>query len=455
MPTLKAFRQEMHVRSRHATGRTLETPTSITATTLVVASLATGTVTAGKYGAKWVLRPDAALSAGVAVDRVRLTTETGFASATGTLTHAGTNYTDTTPGTESVELTEYEPYLYDDAVQVTLQSLTRSHRYEMPTRQAATRYWLDALTWVSNPRDIQRVTVKHTPVLSRNRHFEQWNGVSTAGALTADGWTLAGAAATYARSTTQVFSGQYSAAITRAGTDATLTQTVGLLETGIIGSSGSLRSNQVTGVAVVWSAVASQVRVQISDGITTTSSSYHTGGSGWEEISTANTTISATATNLTVAVSVEGSNTVCYVDDCYLVWGPINDSVRRDDYGEEEITVGYQQGTVPLAMITPQYAFGSQLILYSMRPYNGFDPTRLTGGLADADSQDAPLTTVALGALWRLYDGLAETVPELRPTAARWRAEYEALAAPHLDDPGDGRAGLVLPPMMASGGRRF
>ena len=114
MPTLEAYRQEMHQRSRHATGRVLETPTSITATTLVIASLATGTVTSGKYGAKWILRPDAASQP---ADRVRLTTETGFASATGTLTHAGANYADITATGESIEILEYEPYLLDTAIQ--------------------------------------------------------------------------------------------------------------------------------------------------------------------------------------------------------------------------------------------------------------------------------------------------------------------------------------------------
>ncbi len=449
----------MYTRSRHRVGRLMETPSSITTTTMVFGSLATGTVSAGTYGGKWLLRSQAALVGGAAVDRVRLSTEAGFAASTGTITHAGANYQDTTATSETPEIIEYEPFLLDNAIQTTLLSLQRADRLEFPTRQGVNKYWLNDLTWISEPRDVLRVMLKHTPVISRNRFFEKWNGVDANGVLTADWWTLAGTSATYARSTTQVRTGLYAAAITRAGTDCTLTQSVGLLDTGVGGttSAGSLRNQSVNGVAVVWSAVASQVRVGINDGVSTTYSTYHTGGSGWEELTVAKT-MDAAATKCDVIVSVEGSNTVCYADDVYAVLasGGTNDSVRRDDYPETEITdqVWYDQGAGTLAMNTPAYGWNAQIVVYTMRPYPGFDPTRLLAGTADGDTQDGPLTTVALGALWRLYDSVPQT-PEHVALAARWRAEYEALAAPHLDDEDDGRAGMPLPRIMGSMARRF
>lgn len=455
MTTLAQYRRAMHTRSRHQTGRT-EQIASLTTTTAVVTALATGTVTAGKYGGKWMLRAETANAA----DRVKLSTETGFASATGTLTHAGAPYGDTTPTGENIELCEYEPYLYDDAIQTTLQSLNREDRLEFPTRQGVTRYWLNDLSWVTEPRDILKVMLKNTPVVSRNRAFEQWMSVDTNGIPVADWWVISGTSATVARSTTQVRTGQYSAAITRAGTDCLLTQTVGLLDTGIIatGGSGSLVAQSLQVIAVCWSAVASQMRAWISTdgGVTKTYSSYHTGNSSWQELAVASVTIPATATNLTFGVSVEGSNTACYVDDCYNVVSGVNDSVRRDDYPEMDITglVSYNQGAGTLSMNTPAYGWGAQLCVYSMRPYSGFDATRLAAGSADADVQDAPLVTVALGALWRLYDSVPLT-PEHVAAAAHWRKEYEALAAPHLDDEGDGRDGMPLPTMQYAGGRRF
>ncbi len=451
MPTLAQYRQEIHVRSRQKTGRTLAIA-SLTGTTVVCNALATGTVTAGKFTNKWLLRPDAA-PASPGADRVRLTTDTGFSSTTGTLTHAGTAYNDTTATTENVEVCEYEPYLYDNAIDMTLRSLNRSDRFEMPARQGATRYWLHDLTWIAQPRDIQKVCIKHTPVLSRNRFFEQWNGVSTAGVPTADGWTISGGTSTYARSTTQVRTGQYSAAITRTGADAFLTQTVGLLSTGVLSLIG--RTVQVVGGG--WSAAASQLRFWVSfdGGTTRTYTSYHTGGSGFEELVSAETTVPTTAANVTFGAADVTSATVCYVDDCYLVFGPVNDSVRRDDYPEAEIGKDFDQGAGTMALLTEPYAYGSQLVIYSLRPYPGLDATRLVAGTADADVSDAPLETVALGALWRLYDGLAQDDPQLAPTAQRWRMEYEALAVPHVEDKGDGRAGAPIPPMVGMMARRF
>ncbi len=207
---------------------------------------------------------------------------------------------------------------------------------------------------------------------------------------------------------------------------------------------------------MVWSAVASQVRVQIDDGVSVSSSSYHTGGSGWEEL-VVTQAMSAAATKCDLIVSVEGSNTPCYLDDVYAALNGTNDSIRRDDYPEHEITdqISYDQGVGTLAMFTPPYGWSSQIVVYSMRPYTGFDPTRLLAGTADADVQDAPLTTVALGALWRLYDGLSEGNPSVAQTAGRWRNEYEALAGPHLRNEDDGRAGMPMPPMVMAGGRRF
>ena len=410
---------------------------SLTTLTAVITALATGTVSSGKYGGKWMKRPETA----TAGDRVRLSTEAGFASATGTLTHAGAIYGDTTATSEELELLEHEPRLFDEAVQKAINQTRRLDTSMLPTRNAIERYWMHDLSWVAEPSDLWRVYRTANPVLSRNRHMEKWNTVSSGGVLQPDHWTLSGASATMARSTTGVRQGQYSVAVTRAGTNALLSQTVGLLETEV--SADSLRGETVQGVLVGQSSVAASLEVEVTDGVTTTTSSTMTGDNTVREISTAAHVISSTATTLTVRARVKVDETA-YIDQLYLCFGALNDAIRRDHYPLLwEAVPAWEQGASTLQLYLPAQAPGGQYLVETWRPYPQFDATRVIAGSADADVSDVPVGIAARGALHFLYAGLPKT-PDYEDKAAKWGAAFAQARAQHMLSQRTQRTGLPV-----------
>jgi len=143
-----------------------------------------------------------------------------------------------------------------------------------------------------------------------NSDQEIW-GAGTSAAST--GWTLAGASATVAKNTT---AGQFkistsSAAITRAGADATYYQDIDLIS----GFGPAARWGSKTVVLGAWvrATVASRARIYIYDGTTTTYSSYHTGGSSLEFL-TVTVALQATPTAVRVGLSVDTGDTTAQVD---------------------------------------------------------------------------------------------------------------------------------------------
>ena len=361
------------------------------ATTIVLNPLKMGTLSAERYIRKWLLRATAAASA----DLVRVCSN--FASSTGTLTHAGDDYTNSPTSAEVLEILEHEPYLYGRAINRTLDTLPRLDREIIPTIANTRNYWLHNLSWVSIPSDVYRVLHSSSPVLSRNRFLARWNSIDSAGAFEPDSFTLAGSDATMARQSTIVRRGQYSCGITRAGTDATFRQSVGLLWNGVSGD--SIRSETVTVVASVYATTASQVRVQILDGVNTNNTSYHTGGGSWEELTT-EVTVDSAATQLTFGLSIETSDGTVYVEELYLIWGSLNDAVRQDSYTEREMGVSFAQGAATLEMIIPYaLSLGSQIIIESWRHH-----ATLSG---EGDNADAKLNDVAIGAIANIYKALA------------------------------------------------
>lgn len=148
--------------------------------------------------------------------------------------------------------------------------------------------------------------------LALNAYLNRW---TNGGALAPDDFTLTGASATIARTgsgmadTFTFGTGKYAAKITRAGTDAKLTQTV-------VGSSDwtsyeKMEGQKVAVLVNVKTSVASHCRIVVSDGATETNSSYHTGG-GTAEVLTALHTISSSATKLEFRVEVNNSNGDAY-----------------------------------------------------------------------------------------------------------------------------------------------
>lgn len=419
----------------------------------VVTALATTSVTVGAksfpvnsavYTNKFLLRAETATNA----DRLRMCS--GFSS--GVFSHAGTNYADTTITSEYLEIHEFDPNILDHAIQVTIARLRRNDREIFPTVANQRRYRLDELTWIDQPSRVMGWSVCDSPVLARDRYVQKWNTVNSSGVLTPDWWTFS--ATTPERSSTQKWRHATSCKITRAGSNLTMSQTIGLLRNGTAAANGEdLRGQNVTVAVVAWSAVASQVRVRITDGVTTTNSSYHTGDSTWQELSTS-MDIASTATTMTISVSVETSDTACYVGDVYACeTSRFSDAVRRDTYEDRPLSASnfddYEQGPPVTAVLAQSMGRGRQLVVNSTRGYPRFDEARVAAGTADADSTDAPLLPLATGAIAETY--LALSMREGVDGGAfagkhrYWNNRFEELAGRHTYAPSNPRGGAHLP----------
>lgn len=421
-------------------GRT-EAISSLTTTTAVCSTLASGGLGGERYRNYWMMRLNAASSA----DYFRRCTS--FTASSGTFTHAGTNYSDTTATSEYLDFLapDLEPYLLFAAAQEVIPQIKRLDVLEMPA-YGGDRYNLGAFSWVKSDSDIHRVTWRPTRQLGRNRSFERWNGYDTSGNLTADHWTLAGSGATLSRSTTGARNGYYTAAMTRAGTDCTLTQTIGLLDDGV----DSLQSQTVTVALKVTTSAASSARIFISDGVTTTNSSYHTGGGTMEEL-TASHTLSASATTLTFGVELKADGT-SYIDECYIVLGSsITDTDRKDQFIESAVNPYWLKDVSKPTAQLPARGIGSgQYLFYVVRGYPAFDATRLAARTAGPDTTDAPILTAALGIAGLVFRQLSYRREEEgndrfgRLAGETW-ADFERSALDHYTKnlPADG--GIELP----------
>ena len=431
-----------------ALGR-VEDIASLTTTTVVVPALATGTVTAGKFTEKWLLRNATAAPA----DRVRVSS--GFASATGTFSHAGANYTDTTATAEQVEILEHEPYLFDQAIQ---QALSKTHRvvsYELPTRPGLDRYSLHGLSWINEPADVARVYRKPIGVLTRNRRFDRWEAYSS-GVLTAEDWTTAGSGATFARSAANVPGNQkYVMAVTRAGADATVTQTYEVLPTGDV---DDLRGQLVTGVLFGRSGQAASLTVTVQsldwagNVLSSTSSAAHDGDSDYQEL-TAEHTVHADAERVAI-VATTAVNGTEQIADMYLCAGALTDDVRVDRSRHQWETLEPRFDVAGgQYLILPVHGLGSQYVIESYRAYPQFTASRITAGTADGDTTDAPLALCAETALYELYRAL----PRTKETQERAQAHYRAMKqmqGRHLYRDEDRRLGLPIPQPLAGYGPR-
>jgi hypothetical protein len=378
--------------------------TSLTTTSLTANVLRVGGVGNQKYSQKWIIRPEASNTA----DRVRYSTD--FVPSTGVISHAGANYADTTATDEEAEIAEFEPMLFDSAVQKALQRVRRDYRCIIPTRPGVEWYGLSDFDWIEKPGDIKGVKYVPSPVLTRNRGMRDWSLYSSAAALLPDFWTLNGSGATLARSTTGNRRDRYTAALTRVGADCYLEQTVGLLWNGV--GEESLRGETVGAACVVQASAASRAYVSITDGITETTSDAHTGGSTPEELSVSHT-VSTTATTLAVRLHVKTGNTTAYFDEGYAFRGTLSDAIRRDAYAGQILPYDDswidQTGPGELRIRLPQRGYGGQYVLHAPRPYSPFPEARVWADSHDADATDAPTDLVAMLALANLYEGLASS----------------------------------------------
>lgn len=140
------------------------------------------------------------------------------------------------------------------------------------------------------------------------------------------GWTLAGTGAAVARAGTSLADtkrkvGDFCAKLTYGSATLTLSQDV--LPTAAFSRVDHLQGEDVALGAWVWANAASQARVYVTDGVTTTYSSYHTGDGSWQWLSLAHT-ISGSGTKLTVGIAVgSGAANPAYFSGPTLVFGSV------------------------------------------------------------------------------------------------------------------------------------
>lgn len=405
---------------------------SLTATTVVVTLLAnSGGYSSGKFQNRFLFRSNAASVA----DLVRRCTD--FTAVSGTLTHPGPSYSDTTATSEVLDILEYEPRLFDDAIQTVLSILKRRDRYILPCVPGE---WYDigALTWIRQPADIMEVKWSPSPILNNNYNFGKWGSYDSSGNLVLDNWTFAGSGGTLARASVDgngyppQNNASWLAKLTRSGTNVTLTQNIGILSNGV----ESLASNTVSISALVWSNTASAARISIADGTAETNSSYHTGSGLWEEL-TVEFSMAATASILEVKAKVD-VNSDAYLNTFKVNLGSVSDAVRRDNYPEYIIPVeDYDFDQINLRLRLPQRGYGGHYVIYSKREYAHPNDARFYAGSAEADVIDAPVDIVAVGAIARVYFALAQRETEKRKEEymvlyRKWWLEFSRLARGHL-----------------------
>lgn len=318
--------------------------------------------------------PDAANAA----DQAR--TITVWNPTTLTVTWSGSR-TDTTYTNETYILIPPGDLTLDDlrtAFNDVLAEIRQTTHFAIPTVQDEKVYRLGRLSWVRYADDVDGVFLRSSPNLVANSQFDAWGAGASAAP---SGWVLAGAAGTVARASSGVARGYYGATLTRAGADTTLTQTIGLLNAQIAGES-------VTMGCWVRATVASRARIGISDGLTTTYSSYHTGGGG-DELLTVTKALSASATGLSVIASVDTGDTSATFSNAVSVEGGSipeqltetgdHAAAMRSLDGEARVRQSGDQVSVELASARGR---GSQLVVVSGQPYPSLS--------ADSDSTDCP-----------------------------------------------------------------
>lgn len=456
MPTAREYLEEAVARGGPDFG--IRVPiTSLTTTTVVCSTMARGEPSSA-YERKFIYR----LNAANVADRVRQIVS--FAGSTGTFTHEGTNYVDTTATGEYAIISSIPPEIMAAGLQQSVQNLRYLDAVELPSYPGS-RYWLRPaeFPWLTDRSKITRVYRRTSPVLTRNRTLQRWPSIDTSGVIEPpDAFTLTGASATLTREAQATFNlrrGAYVARLTRAGTDCYIRQTISVLPSGadLAAAAGqSLVGETITAVVVGLCGTASRAycRVGFDSTAEALSSDFHSGGGEPEELTCSGVVPSGTK-YITIDGIVVAGNVAFDMQELYLVRGDLTDGIRRDDYTEEDLTPRWTSDN-PISFELPSYGLGSQIVIESYRPYPGFDPTRLYAGSADGDSHDAPLAPVAAGVLYRSFEAMASTNRDkYGPLAQRWGLSWESLAGGHTRVNGSASGGPQLPRQNFAGAKRL
>ena len=148
-----------------------------------------------------------------------------------------------------------------------------------------------------------------------NAGFESW---SAGGLAAPDGWSLSGRDAQVARATSVVKHGRYAASLTRRGADCDLRR--GLADD--LGGLTYLRGRTFTLGGWVYATVPNRARLELGDGVTTSVSAYHSGGSAWEWL-TATIDVDSAAPALLALCKLKQGNTTAWFDGLQLAEGTL------------------------------------------------------------------------------------------------------------------------------------
>jgi hypothetical protein len=156
-----------------------------------------------------------------------------------------------------------------------------------------------------------------------NGGLEVWTGGDS---VAPTGWTLLGTGGTIAKESSIKKAGNYSAKLTRVGTDTQIYQTIHT-SLGI----AYWKGKKVTFGCWVYASSSSAARIALYDGVTATYSSYHTGATGWEFL-TVSMVISSSATTvyLVLMVDTDGS---AYFDEASTempLWMAVGEKTSAD-----------------------------------------------------------------------------------------------------------------------------
>lgn len=385
-------RQEIITRSARRIGAQTGSIASGTGTNAVLNGLIGTTGDNTYYAADRLIMMDAATEA----DRERLIT--GWADSTGTATfatRADATYTD-----ENYILVNREDYTLNEFRNALLKAgrfTRRGYRLVIPLVPNLPLYPLATATWIEGAGDILGVFISYSPNMLHNEDFALWPQLNPA-ASTPDGWTLAGAGATVARSSTGIRS-PYGATLSSVSADATLYQSIPAPTLQYLTRSYAVILLPWQVGAWVTCSTASTARVGVYNGSTTNWSAYHS-GSGLPEWLTPATAYTPTATDtdcrivLQVATGTHSATFHAGVLESNTML-PVQDK-DRGSQSYVEIETQYAQrnvGGMPAIELSDQPAIKGQLIVYTLRPFP--DMT------ADTDSVDDQYGRVLTAGLLR------------------------------------------------------
>ena len=311
----------------------------------------------------------------------------------------------------------------NEAINRALQELRRPTWSAIPTRRGARRYGRVELPWVRDRFDVLGVKLRRSPNLLDNEDFENW-GTGDSPALS--GWVLGGTAALATRTEPPDAHAPFAVQVTRAGTDVTLTQTPGLLDRQLIGTTLAVS-------VLCQSSVATAARLRVTDGSSTTNSSYHTGGGGFETLNLTHT-IAAGATTLQVQLRHEATDGTSTWARAIAIEGsavPTWLSEHGSEYASVD-EVRYTVANTPdgaAIVLVGSIERGAQLYVQSLQPYAELG--------SDAAVTDCPveaamaLTLVRLARRRRAGENRArwdEVLGSWAPSAQRWQRRQRTRA---------------------------